>query len=493
MPTREVDWVRKGTVGKGMVGAMMSGGGGYGKVLGRSLWTLVGHPRVGIVFILTLAAWAFVSGTILVLSLVLLTVAVVTLTAYRPHLVADTLKARWRRSWAYGRRWEVRAAKCGLSMEGDVARLRSVEQEAWGERVIVDLPDGLSAAAMRKTERTEALADTFGAENCRVRTLSPGRIALEFSDGRALRETIQPAPIAASTDLSRIHVGRREDGEPWAIELMHPERGYRPLFVAGMTGAGKSGVLWGIVRELAPGLRDGTVELRIIDGKEGVEFNDAQPLCTRYAGEETGPMAKLLAEAVRDLKRRGARMRAQGISQHVPTRSDPVVVIIVDEMGTLLGENPDKQEAKTIERDLRILLRLGRAMGFVVIATTQNPSVETFALRNFFFTAIGLRLKAANQVNMVYGPGSREMGAKCDELVLPGMGYVMLEDSAEAVMVRSAHVTKADIAELVRDYAINAEDIAEVKARVAKLDEIALAAEFDVTADDDDVGEEAGV
>jgi S-DNA-T family DNA segregation ATPase FtsK/SpoIIIE len=472
----------------------MSGGGGYGKVLGRSLWTIVGHPRVGIVFVLTLAAWAFVSGTILVLSLVLLTVGATTLTAYRPHLVVDTVKGRHRRWWGYGRRWSTRAAKCGLSVGNDVAKLRSVEQHFWGERVLIGPPDGLSPEDAQKS--TARLASTFQTKSCRVKEIKPGKVwALEFSDGRALRDPIPAPPISATTDLERLLMGKREDGKPWTIRVFHPERGYQHLFVAGTTGAGKSKLFWQAIREMAPGVRDGLVELRVLDPKGGIEFGRARGLCAAYADEEKA-MAELLAQCVVDMRARGARMKAAGISQHTPIRSEPAVGLFVDEIVSLLTDCEDPRLAKQMERDLRIVLRQGRAYGFFVWAATQDARIENFPLRPFFPNAVGLRLMEANQADKVFGKGARDAGATCDliDKDCPGQGFEITDEGT--MLVRGFFVSEQQYTDLIRDYAINAEDTAEVKARVAKLDEIALAAEFEVdddAAEDDDVGEEAGV
>jgi DNA segregation ATPase FtsK/SpoIIIE, S-DNA-T family len=367
-------------------------------------------------------------------------------------LLGRPIHRAWRRWYGYTCRWQTGTRACGLHIEDRALHIRKIQHTSWGERVLVKLPAGLAPEDVRK--KTAQLASTFKSKACRAKEDKPGQIWLEFSNGSALRDTIPVLPIPDKLDLTAVEIGKREDGKPWTLQLLDPdpERGYKHLFIAGMTGSGKSKVLWGIVRQLAPGIRDGSVELWIVDGKEGVEFGPAEPLCKRFAGDETKPMAQLLNDAVKRMQEQGKMMRAQGISQHVPSPQCPVIVLFVDEVSTLIADNPDKDEAKAMERDLRLLLRLGRALGCLVIASTQDPSVENFKLRKFFFTAIGLRLKAANQVNMVYGPGSREAGALCDQLTLPGEAFVMEEDVAEAVYVRSAFVSQEDRDEVVRNY-----------------------------------------
>jgi S-DNA-T family DNA segregation ATPase FtsK/SpoIIIE len=73
-----------------------------------------------------------------------------------------------------------------------------------------------------------------------------------------------------------VPVGRREDGQPWAVRL----RGSHTL-VAGATGAGKGSVLWSLIRSLGPGIRDGLVRLWVLDPKGGMELAPGAPLFAR--------------------------------------------------------------------------------------------------------------------------------------------------------------------------------------------------------------------
>jgi DNA segregation ATPase FtsK/SpoIIIE, S-DNA-T family len=53
-----------------------------------------------------------------------------------------------------------------------------------------------------------------------------------------------------------------------------------------------------------------------------------------------------------------------------------------------------------------------------------------------------LRVTESNQVDMVMGPGSRDRGAKADEIPesLPGVGFVQIDGIPEAVRVRFAYI-----------------------------------------------------
>ena len=56
---------------------------------------------------------------------------------------------------------------------------------------------------------------------------------------------------------------------------------------------------------------------------------------------------------------------------------------------------------------------------------------------------------------LVYGPGARDAGARCDQIpeTVPGVGYVGLDGVREPVRVRFTHVTDDHIARLATTYA----------------------------------------
>ncbi len=62
-------------------------------------------------------------------------------------------------------------------------------------------------------------------------------------------------------------VGVVEDGAPWALPVLGTH-----LLVAGATGAGKGSVVWSLIRGLAPAIRDGSVQLWVVDPKGGMEL-----------------------------------------------------------------------------------------------------------------------------------------------------------------------------------------------------------------------------
>jgi DNA segregation ATPase FtsK/SpoIIIE, S-DNA-T family len=139
---------------------------------------------------------------------------------------------------------------------------------------------------------------------------------------------------------------------------------------------------------------------------------------------------------------------------HAPTPTEPLFVIVIDEIAALTAYVTDRKARTEIEQLLGLLLSEGRAVGISVVAAIQDPSKDTLPVRQLFTVRIGLRLTEATQTAMVLGPGARDAGAECDLIpdATPGVGYVMIDGTAEPQRVRAFHVTDGDITTLTRTF-----------------------------------------
>jgi DNA segregation ATPase FtsK/SpoIIIE, S-DNA-T family len=293
-----------------------------------------------------------------------------------------------------------------------------------------------------------ALASAFRANVCRVKASVPGAAVLEFGHGDALAEPLPALPVAEPPDLGGLPIGRTEDGVAWRVGL-----GGSHLLVVGATGAGKGSVLWSLIRALGPGIRDGWVQVRTIDPKGGMELALGAPLFTRFAYASVEDQIGLLEETVCEMDARAVRL--WGVTrQHTPSVEEPLVVVLIDELLTLLSYGVDAAGKKRVVAALGALLSKGRAVGFWVVAAGQDPRKESFPLRDLFPSRIALRLRERESADMVLGAGARKTGAVCDEIPksTPGVGYVIGEDSPDPIRVRAAYVSDADIAAMVEQF-----------------------------------------
>ena len=149
----------------------------------------------------------------------------------------------------------------------------------------------------------------------------------------------------------------------------------------------------------------------------------------------------MLEDLVDQCEKRAKRLA--GVSRlHVPTRAEPMHVLVCDELASLVAYLPDRALLKRAEVALSRLLSIGRAPGFCVWAFLQDPRKETVSMRGLFTQAIGLRLRSKEEVTMVLGEGAVNAGALCHRIhrSLPGTGFAIGEDGL-VVKVRADFTT----------------------------------------------------
>lgn len=426
------------------------------RIVGRLAIWLLRHPVTASALVVLAALWANAGLLGVGLALAFTATALVAWRSLRPDSYRRVVVSRWRGVMVYRRCWQPAMHTTGLSATVNgreyLPTIRKVVSTPCLDRVLVDLLSGQAPEEFEK--HTPQLAHTFEAQRVRVVVDRPGRIWLEFTHHDALTATVPAPPAAAPAegdlDLTRLPVGRREDGTPWTLRLLGSH-----LLVAGATGAGKGSVLWSLVRALGPGIKDGSVEMWALDPKGGMELTPGAPLFARFAYADAESMVRLLEDAVTFMRDRAERLRSVGERVHTPSPADPLVVVLVDEMAALSAYAGDRDLKKRAESALQLLLSQGRAPGVLVVAAVQDPGKDVVGFRDLFPTRVALRLLEDVQVDMVLGRSARLHGAECDKIPasLPGVGYVVLEGVREPVRVRAGHVTDADLAKMVERYA----------------------------------------
>lgn len=377
------------------------------------------------------------------------------------RLVARTLRGWWRGSFVYRRRWSAAMETAGLTVTRNgtafvppLLRLdctRSVDRVTVRMRAGQTLDDYAAVA--------DRLAQTFGAVDCRVRSVParPHHVQLWLLIHDPLTAVVNPYPPEPDALTVGLPLARCEDGTVWRLQLVGSH-----VLVVGATGAGKGSVVWSLLAQLAPAIAAGVVKVWAVDPKGGMELAPGQRLFDRFchgdshdatAGYEAG-FADLLEDAVAVMRTRQDRLR--GITRlHEPSSVEPLIVVVVDELAALTGWILDRTAKKRIETALGLLLSQGRAVGVVVVGAVQDPRKDVLPMRDLFPTRIALRLNEAEQVSLVLGPGARNRGARCDLIPdsLPGVGYVMVDGSAEPVRVRFSYITDDHIDQLIPDTA----------------------------------------
>jgi S-DNA-T family DNA segregation ATPase FtsK/SpoIIIE len=389
-------------------------------------------------YLATVATWLAVGFTLLCLTITA-ACAMQFPTSYQKH-IASRARGTWR-SLRYRWRWSTALKRCGIIKTWHEAPLLL---HTTSTHTIDQLRIRMVAGQRPEdyTVNADRLAQTFGALNCRIHNVKPQWLDLLFLTAEPLQHVVRPFPPEPRVLTTGLPIARREDGNPWRLKLVGNH-----LLLVGATGAGKSGVIWAIIHALTPTIDDGLVKLWVLDPKGGMELAGGRHKYDRFAyGSRPAIFANLLDEAVQVMQARQEALL--GVAQlHKPSVSQPLYVIVVDEIAALTAWSTDRDAQRRINTALHLLLSQGRAVGVIIIGAVQDPRKETLPMRGLFTIRIALRLNEARDVESTLGPGIRERGAKCDQIPpsLPGVGYVTIDGDPDPIRVRFAHVTDAMI------------------------------------------------
>lgn len=302
-------------------------------------------------------------------------------------------------------------------------------------------------------QKSQGLAHAFQAIRCRVKPYAPGFVLLEFLRADVLCQMIPAFPVEPKIDLAAIPVGLQEDGRPWTIRLAGSH-----LLLAGATGSGKSGILWGIIRALLPAMNAGTVTITALDPKH-LELSAGRSLFEKYGTYAADPeeIADHLDSLVTEMKARAKEFSGKARNPE-PTKDHPARIVIIDELAYVLKYITSKPLRDRITIAISALCTQGRALNYTVIGAVQDPRVDTVSVRHLFPQRCCLRVDSADQVDMVLGQGSRDRGAVCDQIasdpeIGAGVAYVRDESIPEVTRVRAAYVADSDIEAMVSEYA----------------------------------------
>ncbi|BCO89005.1 MULTISPECIES: FtsK/SpoIIIE domain-containing protein [Mycobacterium avium complex (MAC)] len=366
--------------------------------------------------------------------------------------VTEPVRHRWLTWSRYTRTWESVCNLHGLTARlGDrtlVPTLRSVHIGKTADVLQLRIVTGQSLTDWHK--QSDALAAAWRAERITIASTAPGEVRITLMHGDVLAGPVDLRMPTSTTavDLRAVRVGITEAHHRWHVPLL----GHHVL-IAGATGAGKGSVLWSLIAGIAPTVKTGQVRLCVIDPKGGMELGAGAPMFTVFTHDATDSTLHLLRQLVEVMHARANRLRGK-TRLHTPTPSEPLFVVVIDEIAALTAYVTVRKVRSEIEQLLGLLLSQGRAVGISLVAAVQDPAKDTLSVRQLFTVRIGLRLTEATQTAMVLGQGARDAGAECDRIsdATPGVGYMMIDGTAHPVRVRAFHVTDHDITTLAAQF-----------------------------------------
>jgi S-DNA-T family DNA segregation ATPase FtsK/SpoIIIE len=426
------------------------------KAAGQLLWWAVLFPALSIPVVVSVWVAIADGARAGLLTAVLAAAAYIGWAVVEPSSftasVTAPVRQRWLSWWRYGRNWESVCTLHGLTARlGErtlVPALRSVQIGSHTDVLLVRVVAGQSIADWQK--RGDALAAAWRGERLTIRATAPGELRIVIGRGDVLAQPIAlPMPTRATlVDLAAVRVGITEMRTWWQLPVLGQH-----ILIAGATGSGKGSVLWSLIAGLAPHVVTGRVRLCVIDPKGGMELGAGAPMFSRFCHHTGAPTLELLRQLVGLMQARADRLRGH-TRLHTPTPAEPLIVVVIDEIAALTAYLTDRKLRAEVEQLLGLLLSQGRAVGISVVAAVQDPAKDTLPVRQLFTVRIGLRMTEATQTAMVLGQGARDAGAECDLIAdaTPGVGYVMIDGTADPIRVRAFHVTDRDIAVLAQTF-----------------------------------------
>ena len=422
------------------------------KAIGWLVWLAILFPALSVPALITLAMtvdYGIGAGTLTALGLGAgyCTWAALDAKSFERWIAQPTMQ-RFQIWWRYSRTWDAVCALNGLTARHQDRTLIPVVRTVWiGKHTdVIDLRVVTGQSVQDWQKRTRELAAAWRADHLSIRATAPGEVRITITRYDFLAQPIPlPGPAADTrVDLSAVPVGITDTRQWWRIPVL----GHH-LLIAGATGAGKGSVLWSLIAGLAPSVKTGQVRLCVIDPKGGMELGAGAALFSAFSHDATNTALDMLRTLVNVMHARANRLRGR-TRLHNPTPAEPLFVVIIDEIAALTAYVTDRKIRTEIEHLLGLLLSQGRAVGISVVAAIQDPSKDTLPVRQLFTVRVGLRLTEATQTAMVLGQGARDAGAECDLIAdaTPGVGYVMIDGTAQPHRVRAFHVTDADITDL---------------------------------------------
>jgi S-DNA-T family DNA segregation ATPase FtsK/SpoIIIE len=363
------------------------------------------------------------------------------------------LRSEWRRAVVYAWSWRrvmlfselTKRTGHGLNRV-HYPRICRVRADGWRDRVLVRLLHGQCAGTY--AAHAEELANSFGAQSCRVRVNHPRRIWLDLIHADPLAAPFTAPSLTepdTGVDLTRVLIGRTEAGRPWVLRLLD-----RHILVAGVSDAGKSSVMWAVLRALVPWIRCGLVQVFGIDPKGGMELGRAPRLFQKLVCNNGTEAVELLEHVATLTRQRAETLRKQGVRKWSPASGQPFVLLIVDELADVIAYQPDNTLRKRANAALQAILSQGRAPGVCVIGQLQDPRKQIIDCRHLFPIKIAMRLDEPEQVDMVLGDGVRQRGATAHEISeeTPGVAWVKIDSHRDPERARAFHTTDADLDQL---------------------------------------------
>ncbi len=276
----------------------------------------------------------------------------------------------------------------------------------------------------------------------------PGVVDLDIPRAAARWHSVSPDRLFAwadrpHTETLPIWLGQSPLGDDVAMDLAAAPH----IFVAGVTGSGKTVCLYSMLVSLLATLSPDQLQLALIDpkGTEMSAFGNIPQLFGRMVAKSVVDAAEILTGLVEEMDSRNRLFTELGV-RNIDEASEktgmPRIVLVVEELADLF------MQSRELETPLVRLAQKSRSAGIHLILATQRPDAATFSglLRSNIPVRIALRVQKRTESKIILDQGGAEA------LLGKGDMLVRLTDRPKLVRVHGANIGNSEIAAAIKRF-----------------------------------------
>lgn len=251
-------------------------------------------------------------------------------------------------------------------------------------------------------------------------------------------------PVGSLSMFDPVFVGIDEYGDQTHLPMI-----YRNLLIGGEPGGGKSSLLSTIIAHAALSCDS---RLCLLDGKQ-VELGQWAECADVFVGPDLDHAIGTLQRLQTVMDNRYAFLLSRRERKIVRGHALAPIVCAIDEIAYFSATVGQRHEQERFIACLRDLMARGRAVGVIVVAATQRPSVDIIptSLRDIFGWRFATRCTTEGSSDIILGRGWADAGYNAQRIAPEDQGTgLLIGEGGIPRLVKAAYLTDDDICRIAR-------------------------------------------